>query len=400
MMFKTKMKALLHNTAAKISAVVLAAAATVFAFAPVMPVHAAGTLTMSTQYPGISSTAGATVSFDLDFDNETGSGQNTSLTTTSIPDGWTGFFEGNNSEISNVFLKSGENDGAATYNVTIPDDAKDGTYNITLKAQGGATSTLELTIKVSAEEQGTSSLTTEYAEQEGASGTTFSFTSTIQNTSNETQSYSFSNNAPEGWTVKITPSGSSTQVNSVDVDGGDSQALSITVTPPDSVAAGEYDISLSAISADQKLSTDLKVTITGTYALTVTGQNGVLSFDTTANEKTAVTLTVTNTGNVDLNGLNLTSTAPTDWTVEFSESSIDTLAAGASKEITMYVTPADDALTGDYEVDVTASNDAASVTSNFRATVKTSTAWGIVGIVIIAAVIAGLVAVFHKFGRH
>ena len=66
----------------------------------------------------------------------------------------------------------------------------------------------------------------------------------------------------------------------------------------------------------------------------------------------------------------------------------------------MYVTPADDALTGDYEVDVTASNDAASVTSNFRATVKTSTAWGIVGIVIIAAVIAGLVAVFHKFGRH
>lgn len=364
-------------------------------------VHAAGGLSMSTTYPGIETKAGSSLSYSLDFDNETGSGANTALSTASIPDGWSGYFTGSGNTISNVYLQTGMTDGAATYSLSIPDDAEAGVYKIALKATGNdASSTLNLTVTISEEETGASNMETEYAEQEGATGSTFSFSSTIQNNSADPQTYSFSNNAPDGWQVKITPSGESTQVASIDVDAHSSQALSITITPPDSVDAGEYEIPISAISATETLSTTLKVTITGTYALSVAGSNGILSFDAVANEKSTVTLVVTNDGNVDLEDIELSSSTPDDWTVEFSESSIDSLAAGASKEISMYVTPSDDALSGDYELDITAKNTVKTATAAFRVTVETSTTWGVVGVVLIVAVIGCIFLVFKKFGRH
>ena len=63
---------------------------------------------------------------------------------------------------------------------------------------------------------------------------------------------------------------------------------------------------------------DLKVTITGKYSVSMTTQNETLSFNAKANKKTAVVLDVTNNGNVALTDINLTASAPTDWTVEFS----------------------------------------------------------------------------------
>ena len=49
---------------------------------------------------------------------------------------------------------------------------------------------------------------------------------------------------------------------------------------------------------------------------------------------------------------------------------------------------------------MTASASETSNSSSFRVTVETQTVWGIVGIVIIAAIFACLYEVFRKFGRH
>ena len=108
---------------------------------------------------------------------------------------------------------------------------------------------------------------------------------------------------------------------------------------------------------------DLKVTITGKYSVSMTTQNETLSFNAKANKKTAVVLDVTNNGNVALTDINLTASAPTDWTVEFSESSIDSLDAGTTKEVTAYVTPSQSAISGDYVVNMTATAKETSNTS-------------------------------------
>ena len=121
--------------------------------------------------------------------------------------------------------------------------------------------------------------------------------------------------------------------------------------------------------------------------------------DAYADKETSVTLSITNNGNVDLTNLNLTSTAPTNWDVSFSESTIDTLEAGATKEVTAYIKPAQDVVTGDYVTDITIKNDSASSMAEFRVSVKTQTTWGIVAVAIIVVLIAVLAGIFKKFGR-
>ena len=360
--------------------------------------YAAG-LEMSTDYPGLSATAGETLVFSLDFDNSA-SGCSVSLWTDSIPEGWTGGFTGGGSEISQVYIRSGENPDAASYNLTIPADAADGTYTAVLHAEGGGISdTLTLTVAVTSQELGGSSLVAEYASQEGTTDTSFSFSMTIQNNTASEQTYSLSANTPDGWTIAFQPSGESTQVAAITVDARSSQGLTVTVTPPASAEAQEYAIPISAISGSENLSTELSITILGSYDLSVTASGGLLSFDATANQAKNVTLTVTNLGNVDLQNINLTASVPTGWTAEFSESTIGSLEAGSTAEVTMTVTPSKDALSGDYVTVVTASGDETSATAEFRVTVKTSTLWGIIGILLIAAAAGGLWYVFRKYGR-
>lgn len=164
---------------------------------------AAGGIELSTRYPGITAKAGDVLEFDLDLYNGTGAGSDVALSVASIPEGWEGYFEGGGSEVSHVYAKSGDNSGIVTFHLTIPAEAAQGTYQVVL--QGG--STLTLTLDVSEEELGSSNLSTQYAEQEGAAGTDFTFSTTVQNNTPNEQSYSFSSNAPTGWTVSFKPSG-------------------------------------------------------------------------------------------------------------------------------------------------------------------------------------------------
>ena len=360
----------------------------------------AASLEMSTSYPGMTVGAGDSLEFSLDFYNGSGSGINAALSVASIPEGWEGYFEGGGSEISHVYVKNGDNSSLATFYVTVPADAAEGTYTIRLQAAGsGLSSNLELTLEVAGEELGSSSLTTQYANQEGAAGTSFTFDTTIQNNTAQEQTYSFSTNAPAGWTVSFTPSGESTQVAAITVAARSSQTMEVTVTPPSGVEAGDYTIPISAISATETLSSELGVTITGSYTLELSTPGGLLSFDATANRQTSVTLSVTNSGNVDLQNVNLTSSAPDGWTVEFSQSSIDVLEAGATQEITAYVTPSEEAMSGDYVMTMNVQNSEASDYAEFRVTVKTETVWGIVGVLLILAAAGGLWYVFRKYGR-
>lgn len=355
---------------------------------------------MSTDYPGISVKAGNSVSFSIDFSNS-GSGELTSLSTSALPEGFEGYFQGSSHTVSEAYVQNGYTEGLLTYVVNIPDDASDGEYKITLYAKGASKSaSLTLTLNVAELNLGASTLTTDYEDQEGASGTSFSFSSTLTNNSTEEQSYAMSADAPDGWTVTYTASDGSTSVSAIDVDGASSSDFTIKVSPADNAEAGEYVIPITASSANETLNLELKVTITGKYSLSLLTQNETLSFDAKANKKTSVVLQVKNDGNVDLSDINLTASTPTDWTVEFSESTIDSLSAGATKEVTAYVTPAQTAISGDYVVSMTASASETSNSSSFRVTVETQTVWGIVGIVIIAAIFACLYEVFRKFGRH
>ncbi len=255
---------------------------------------------MSTSYPGVTAKAGDTVSFDLDFTSLTEESYDASLSAVSIPEGWEGTFTGSDRTISKIHIDgnavsssdSTADSSAASFDLSIPDDAADGTYAVALKADAGSgvEDTLNLEIIVSSEAAGQGNFTSEYAEQQGSTGTTFSFDTTLINNRGTEQSYSLSSSAPSGWSVSYTPSSSEdgSQVASVTVDAESSEGLTVTVTPPENVEQGEYTISCTATSANESLTTDLIVEITGTYGVSLSTPAGNLNADAYAGSETSV----------------------------------------------------------------------------------------------------------------
>ena len=365
-----------------------------------MTAHAEGGLDMHTDYPGLAARAGDNVTFTINFDNS-GSACDASLGIQSMPEGWEGYISGGGNRISRVHVPSGTDTATASLQLDIPADAADGSYQVVLEARANDAvyDTLTLNLDVDQLEVSQGDFSCEYPEQEGAADASFSFSATLVNNSPETQTYSLSAQAPEGWQVAFEPSGESTQVASIELESAASQGLDITVTPPNNVEAGQYTIPCSAVSAGETLDMELSVTVTEKYSLDLSTPDGLLSFDTHANEETPVTLSITNNSNVPVQNVNLTSSAPSEWNVSFDTPTIDVIEAGATVEVTARVTPSDQALTGDYVVTMTANASQVSDTAEFRVAVETSMVWGFVAVVVIAALLAGIGYVFRKYGR-
>ena len=93
---------------------------------------AAGGIELSTAYPGITVKAGEAVSVNLDLENTSGSAFDAALSTVSMPEGWEGYFSGGGKQISKVHAPNGETVSGVTFQMTIPKDAAEGTYQVQL----------------------------------------------------------------------------------------------------------------------------------------------------------------------------------------------------------------------------------------------------------------------------
>ena len=390
--------------------------------AAVMPMHAAadeeeaqpqqiteaeaGIVTFSTDYPGVTIKPGGTSTFTLYITN-TGSEETTvELSAEDLPEGWEGSFKGSSNEVSMVHVgacQKKEDSPSLSYSLTVPEDTKEDIYTISLNAKGGdVDESLALTVKVDAEEKkiGAGEFSTDYAQQEGDSGTKFSYTTTLTNNSGENMTYSLSaEGAPEGWTVTFTPSDTTTATSSVPVDAGASSTIKAAIVPAQNVTAGEYPITLVAACAGETLELPVTVKITGTYCLTATTPTGNLSTSAYAGETKDVALSIQNTGNIDLTAVSLKAQASTDWEITFDQDTINEIPAGGSAEVTAHITPAKDAILGDYVTIITASNDAVSSDCALRISVQNHTSWGIAAVAVIAVLVLGLVLIIRRFGR-
>lgn len=367
------------------------------------PAHADGSLELNTEYPGISAKPGDNLSIPIQIDNGGSVGMEADVAIQSMPENWEGYLQGGSYQVSRVYVRPGEDAADLTLHVTLPNELEEGTYTVSVQASSaaGASDHLEIQFQVNEKEAGKGSFTSEYPEQEGASGTDFSFSTTLINNGLKPQSYSLSSNAPSGWNVSFTPSGETTKVAAIEVESGVSQGLTVSVVPPETVAAGEYQISCSAVSAEETLNLELNVTITGTYGIALSTPDGRLSFDAHANKASDVTLQIQNTGNVDLENVSLNSNAPSGWTVTYDtkDNMIESIPAGTTTEVIAHVKPGSDAITGDYVTSFSVSTSQTSDSAEFRVSVKTSTAWGIVAVLLILCTAGGLGYVFKKYGR-
>ena len=96
----------------------------------------------------------------------------------------------------------------------------------------------------------------------------------------------------------------------------------------------------------------------------------------------------------------LSATAPEGWKTTFDPKTVPSLAASATQNVKLTISPSARAIAGDYQMTVRASaTGGVSESANFRITVLTSTLWGAIGIAIIAVALLVVVFSVARFGR-
>jgi uncharacterized membrane protein len=288
------------------------------------PTAIAAGLTVSTPYPSVRVAAGAKVSFDLAVQGAPN--QQVALSLSGIPKDWTATLRGGGYVVNGVET---DVDGKATVtlDVTVPSSAADGTSKLSvIGTAGGLRAVLPVTIEVSASVAGDVTLASDVPSLKGASGTTFTFNLTLTNDSAQDLTFAVNAVGPDGWEVTSTLTGQAQAASAV-VKASGTAAVSVSAKPPTDVAPDTYPIDVKATVGDRTIEANLTVEVTGTTALTLSTPDPRLSNSGSAGSSISQQLVVTNDGTQPLQGVVLSATAPTDWTVTFSPSdTIDILS--------------------------------------------------------------------------
>jgi uncharacterized membrane protein len=183
------------------------------------------------------------------------------------------------------------------------------------------------------------------------------------------------------------------------MEANSAKDITIEIKPPATIEAGKYTIPVAAGTNATSASINLEVVITGTYGIDLTTPKGLLSTHITAGKTRKVEMIVRNTGSSELKDVKLNSSSPVNWEVTYDPKSIDNLPAGQTAQIYATIKADKKAIAGDYVVNLEAKTPEAVSKAAFRVSVKTPVLLGWIGILIIAAAVAGVYYLFRKYGR-
>lgn len=362
-------------------------------------VEAAGPLAISTPFPGVVVAPGSKASFDLSV--SAGVQERVDLAVGGVPQGWTADLRGGGSLVTGV-MTDPKTAQTVRLDVTVPADAAAQTYAMTVTGAAGSDRvSLPIDVTVSKSAAGDVTMTTDFPSLTGPSSTTFTFNLTLKNDTAQDLTFGVNAQGPTGWTVTARPS-SQSQASTFQVIAGDTAGITVTADPPSDVAAGTYPVQVTATSGDRTVGGQLQVAITGQYTMTMTTPDGRLNADGQAGSAIARPLEIQNTGTAPITQVALSETLPTGWKVAYDPAGpIAAIAPGQSATVTANITPASNAIAGDYIATFHAhsADGPTDASVDIRVTVETSLAWLVVGAGVIVVALVGLGWVFRRFGR-
>jgi len=359
------------------------------------PVAAAVGLSVTTPYPSVSVQPGATLTMTVTVSVRQAA--RVGLSVSGLPQGWQAQLTGGGNEIHAVYVRPGS-PVDVTLTLDVPKGAR-GTRSLAVVGTApGEVSRLDLRLNVAAAAGGSAKLESDYPSLQGPADQDFKFNLTLSNDTPQQLTYGLQAQGPSGWTVSVQPSGEANAA-SVSVDAHGTQRLEVTATAPDDASAGQYPIGVAVSSGQYHATADLTAIVTGKEELTFSTPDQRLNASANAGSATDLQVVVTNSGTTPLRNVTLSGSGPSEWKVSFEPATIDAVAPGDSANAVAHITPSDSAVAGDYQVSLTARTDNADQSMDIRITVETPPIWGLLGIGLILATLAGMVWIFRRFGR-
>jgi len=343
-------------------------------------------LSVAFEYPGVVINQGDDASVDLIVTNKGKRDETISFTITDSPKGWESKIKTYSFGITGIFVPEDE-EKTVQFNATPDKETKPGTYTFKVAAQSAdgiltASPTLAITLTKKEAEKGEIELTTSYPVLRGPNDVKFEFSLEMKN-----------------WQANFKPPYEDKYISSLRLKDDESKSLNVEVTPDRLATAGDYRIPVKIAAGEATAEAELTVIITGTYTIETGTATGLLSLTTEKGKPGTMSIYIKNTGSAPAGTIEFLSIKPENWTVEFDPETIPAIEPGGLKQVEMSITPAAEALVGDYAVGVNIKAEKSSDDLEFRVTVKASAAWGWIGIGIIILVILGLFALFVTFGR-
>jgi uncharacterized membrane protein len=360
-------------------------------------------LSVAFEYPGVVINQGDDASVDLIVTNKGRRDETISFTITTSPKGWETRIKTYSFGITGIFVPEDE-EKTVQFSAKPDKGTKPGKYTFKVSARSTdgkltASPTLSVTLIEKEKEKGEIELTTSYPVLRGPSDAKFEFSLDVKNKIDKEALFNLTATAPKGWQTNFKPPYEDKYISSLRLKDNESKSLNVEVTPDRFTTAGEYRIPVKIAAGEAKAEAELTVIITGTYTIETGTATGLLSLTTEKGKPGAVSVYIKNTGSAPATNIEFLSIKPENWTVEFEPEKIPTIEPGDLKQIELSITPAAEALVGDYAVGVNIKGEKSSDDLEFRVTVKASAAWGWIGIGIIILVILGLFALFVTFGR-
>jgi uncharacterized membrane protein len=352
---------------------------------------------LTSPYPALLVEPGSDVKLDLNASAPVP--ERVDLAVQGLPSGWKSVLRGGGFVITGL-TAAPDTPGKAQLELTVPPAASPGAYNLAVvESAPQGTSTMNLTVTVASEVDSGIALTADFPSLTGGPTDTFSYTLTLTNNTPTQQTFNFAGSGPEGWTVTVSPSAEA-RANTVSVDAGGTSQIKVSATPPAQVAAGKYPIEVDVTGANGASGKiQLGAQVAGTPTLDAATSDGRLNLSGRSNHVSKKTIVVSNTGTGDLTNVSFTATPPSGWQVKFDPTSVASIPAGQKSEVVAEITPAKDAIAGDYAATVNVSAGSSSKALDLRYTVKTSRSWGLIGLLVIVAAAGLLFGVVHRLGR-
>ena len=354
------------------------------------------TLQVTTDFPAVTAEAGDSISFDIEVFADALT--EVSLEPIDAPDGWDLVLRGGGFVIDGV-TAAPDSPPRSELEVTLPPDTAPGPYHFGLRAQSdNEIDILDFSINVADRPVGGILLSTDFATLRGRPTDTFRYDLEITNQTPEEITFAFDAAGPPGWTVTAGPA-SEQRASTVTVAAGESESVRVEADPPTVTPAGSYDIVVTATGGGQSGSFQVTAEVTGQASIELVAAGGRLDLSGNAGDVKETTVLVVNDGSAPLEDIQLVADEPAEWTVEFEPDEIASVGAGESREVTVRIQPAGNAVAGDYAVGITARSGGETSDVAYRFAVQTSRWWGAIGVAIIVASFIVLFAVFRRFGR-